>query len=180
MSTKCVRVNLKFCRIYFRKRGIALLLNQKPGLWRNTSTRCRARREHRHKLHHQDQIPRSSLAGSWPANAIVITHIISARVIMFHITMARSSIRQPRLNPAAERCSRDDFGTPTHTQITIRRHVYSFSMLLRKRRVIKPQCSTRAAVFVRQGQAIRAARMVARSPGKQFTWYEGVVQMRSG
>jgi len=37
--------------------AVLLLLNQTFGLWRNTSTRCRARQEHRHKVHHQDRDP---------------------------------------------------------------------------------------------------------------------------
>jgi len=52
------------------------------------------------------------MASSWLANAIVITHIISVRVIMFHITMARSSIRRPRLNSAVERCCKTTLERP--------------------------------------------------------------------
>lgn len=122
--------------------GLLLLLNQTFSLWRNTSTRCRARQEHRHKLHHHERIPRSSMASSWSANAIVITHIISAQVIMFHITMARS----PDQAASLESCCRTVpvrglWNAHSYANHHSQTCVYSFSMLLQKRRVIKLQGS---------------------------------------
>lgn len=91
---------------------------------------------------------------------------------MFHITMARSSIMRPRLNPAVRAMLWNAHPYANHHSQTC---AYSFYMLLRKRRVIKPQCWYTDAVFVRQEQAIPAGIVPDRTASSLHTctkaWY---------
>lgn len=76
---------------------------------------------------------------------------------MFHITMACSSITRPRLNPAVRAVLvRRLWNAHPYANHHLQTCAYSFYMLLRKRRVIKPRCWYTDAVFVRQEQAIPA------------------------